>query len=208
MMSALKLEIFRPRTDEAEEDGYLSPEAARDLRETAYAEGVKAGAASASAAFEAEKIRLLGPILDALHRAERSQTEAHMAALSSLRPLLDTLIATILPPLAYDGLIAELRQLLVAAARSAPNASLTLYLAPENTEAIGAVLQDVPANFRISPAPELGALEAQLHWQDGFETIDLNQVLNAAHATCARFFARPADTDQSEMTLKGNANVR
>ncbi|MEX0969311.1 MAG: hypothetical protein WD046_02565 [Paracoccaceae bacterium] len=207
-MSALKLETFRPHALEVEDDGFLSPVAAQSLRETAYAEGVKAGAASASAAFEAEKTRLLGPIREALQQAERSQTEAHMAALSSLRPLLDTLIATILPPLAYEGLIAELRMVLLAAATRAPNASFVLQLAPENTAAIGAVLHDTPTNFRITAAPELGPLEAQLHWEDGFEAIDLRQVLNEAHATCARFFARPAADEQTEMITKGKTNAR
>lgn len=210
-MGALRLETFIPLPPAAEDGGVVGPEAVAAVRDAAYAEGVKAGAAAASAAFEAEKTRLLAPILETLQDAILTRAEARAGALVSLRPLLDMLASTILPPLAHRALIAEMTDTLANAAQQSPDDQLILRLAPENIDGIAAVLSKLPSGALVTPDPTLGPLEAQVVWAGGFDAIDLSQTLNAAQAICARFFAQPMPDDKStpvEPQNEGNLHVR
>jgi len=209
-MGALRLETFIPLPPTAKDQGFAGPDEIVALREAAYAEGVKAGASAASAAFEAEKSKLLAPILEALQDTILTRAEARAGALIGLRPLLDILSAAILPPLAYNGLIAEITQAIASAAEQAPDDILTLKLAPENVEGITAVLKQTPAEFSIAADSALHPLEARLYWAGGFDAIDLGEALNAAQAVCARFFAQPKPNTQnprSDKPLIGEAHA-
>lgn len=201
-MAVLRLETFIPLPPAAEDEGLVGPEEIAATREAAYAEGVKAGAAAATAAFDAEKARLLSPILEALQDTILTRAEARSGALNGLRPLIETLSGTVLPPLAFSGLIAELRDLLASAAEEAPDDVLTLRLAPENVESIAQALVSAPAELSITADPALGPLEARVSWAGGFDAIDLGQVLNAAQALCARFFTTGDAQQQTDATTE------
>lgn len=205
-MTALRLETFVPLPPSVEDTGLVTPEALAAMREAGYAEGVKAGAAAATAAFNAEKTRLLPPILEALQDTILTRAEARAGALTGLRPLIETLTSVILPPLAFQGLIAEIIETISTAAEQAPEDRLILKLAPDNVDAIATALAKAPADFSIQTDTKLGPDEVQLHWAGGFDAIDLAHALNEAQAICARFFAQQNAEPPSQFQ-QGDINV-
>ncbi len=191
-MTALKLESFSH--DVEIRKGISKFESFEALRESAYNEGVKSGAEAASRAFEAEKIRTLAPILEALNDMAFSQVEARQAILASLEPMLMALVNAVLPAAARHGLAEELAALLATAYEKSPRARVVISVAPEAVGAIQAALAPAKADFTVEADPALTPLQARAAWQGGYDELNLDATLDALRAAIEQFFSKTRKT--------------
>lgn len=191
-MSALKLESFSH--DVEIRRGISEFESFEALRENAYKEGVKSGAEAASQAFEAEKIRLLPPILEALNDMSFSQVEACQMMLKSMRPMVEHLVAAVLPDSARRGFGAEISARLCEAYQKAPSARIVITVPPDAVAAISAQLAPAKADFIVEPDPALSDLQARVNWQGGYDELDMGAALDSLRTATDTFFTTLENT--------------
>ncbi len=193
-MPSLKLESFSH--DVEIRKGISKFESFEALRDTAFNDGVKSGADAASRAFEAEKIRTLSPILEALNDLAFSQIEARHAALNSMRPMVEQLLKTLLPDAAKQGLGTEISAILAEAYKKSPQARIHISVAPDAVSPIQSMLSPAKADFTIEPDPSLTELQAKIGWQGGFDQIDLEATLSDMREAVDVFFT---NVDKAEV---------
>ena len=191
-MSALKLESFAH--DVEIRKGISKFESFDALRETAYAEGVKSGAEAASRAFEDEKSRTLSPILEALNDMAFSQIEARHATMMSMRPMLEELVATILPHAARLGFGPEVAALVSRAYEKSPASKIVVSVAPDAVAGVLALLSPNQADVTVEPDPTLGDLQAKVNWHCGYDLIDIDAAIAGAQAAINTFFTTIENT--------------
>ena len=185
-MGVLKLESF---THDSElQKGVSRFESFDALREHAFNEGVKNGADAATRAFEAEKLRTLSPILEALNDMAFSQEEARQALLRSLQPMVSALVKVVLPACANQGLAAELASVVFKAYEKSPHSQIQVFVAPDTVPAIEKTLSASQADLQILPDAALGTLEARISWQGGFDEINLSAALSEIESVAESFF--------------------
>jgi len=185
-MPVLKLESFSH--DVEIRRGISKFESFEALRDNAYTEGVKAGADATSRAFEEEKIRTLAPILEALNDMAFTQVEACRSMVKSMQPMVEQLVETLLPESARLGFGAEVSALISKALEKAPSAKLIITVSPDTVTAMQSMLAPAKADYAIEPDPSMGALEARVSWQGGYDKIDLDATLTEIRAAITAFF--------------------
>jgi len=185
-MPLLKLESFSH--DVEIRRGISKFESFEALRDSAYSEGIKAGAEATSRAFEEEKIRTLAPILEALNDMAFTQVEACRAMVKSMQPMVEQLVETLLPESARMGFGAEVSALICKAFEKAPAAKLIITVSPDTVPAMQSMLAPAKAEYAIEPDPSMGGLEARVSWQGGYDQIDLDATLTQIRTAITAFF--------------------
>jgi len=196
-MAVLKLESFSH--DVEIRKGISQFESFEALRQNAYNDGVKNGAEAATRAFEAEKLRTLGPILEALNDMAFSQIEARHVLLTSLKPMIESLVSAVLPHCARQGLASEIEAIITAACEKSPQSRIIIQVAPDAVAAISAMLAPAKADFIVKGDEALDALRAKISWQGGYDALNLDAALSDMRAVVDDFFS-PA-----QMTGTNNA---
>lgn len=196
-MAILKLESFSH--DVEIRKGISEFESFEALRQNAYNDGVQTGADAATRAFEAEKLRVLTPILETLNDMSFAQVEARQALLSSLKPMLESLVAAVLPHCAARGLAHEVAAIVTNACEKAPHSQIVIKVAPESAEAISEMLAPAKADFTIESDTALAALDVKIAWHGGYDEINLEAALSHVRGAIDEFFS------PSQMTGTENA---
>ncbi|MBL4807486.1 MAG: hypothetical protein JKY31_09365 [Rhodobacteraceae bacterium] len=187
-MCALRLECFTDDTPQSSKTISLF-EGFESEKDIAFSRGVKSGAEAASKAFEAEKIRSLYPILEALNDAGFSQTAARQAALESLQPLLRVMIDTVLPASASAGFTSEVVARVLTAVERQPDANITVTVPSDSVASIEQMLSPAQANCQVVGDPSMSALEARVKWDSGFDSLNLIAVIDDVDAVTREFFS-------------------
>lgn len=185
MMARLTLETFVP-LPEAARDTLIDAAAMQAACDKAYAAGMQAGADAATAAFAAEKIRLLTPIAAQTQALCDAQTSARAEIMTSFRPILDMLLEKFLPDLAHHTLRAQIGACVNAALKKSGPQILTLSVAPENIDPLRRILPDA---LNMVAHADMDPLQAHLHWSAGYDDINVDEMLTTLQALCAQFFA-------------------
>jgi len=185
-MGVLKLESFAH--DSEIQKGISRFDSFEALRDHAFNEGVKSGADAATRAFEAEKLRTLSPILEALNDMAFSQQEARQALLNSLHPLFKELVKAVLPDCASRGLASEIAAAIYKACEKSPLSQIQVHVAPDAVSAIEKSLSTSQADVQFLPDAALGTLEARISWQGGFDEISLSAALTEIEDVVESFF--------------------
>ena len=191
-MGLFKLESFAH--DAEIRKGISKFESFEAMRENAFKDGVKSGAEAATRAYEAEKLRTLAPILEALNDMSFSQIEARQAMLNSLRPMIAKLVEAVLPQSAHHGLAAGISELVARACEKSPESRIVIFVAPDAVSAIQALLAPSKADFSVEPEPEFDGLQARIEWQGGYDQIDLDAALNEIRTAVDGFFSTTQKT--------------
>ena len=192
-MGVLKLESFSHDTEIRK--GIAKFESFDSLRQQSFKEGVKSGADAATSAFEAEKLRTLSPILEALNDLSFAQSEARHALMASLQPMIDTLVASVLPECAAQGLAAEISGVVARACEKSPHSQIIIHVAPDAVSAIQAMLAPAKADFTVEPDASLDALHVKIGWHGGYDEINLDAALKNVRAAVHNFFTIPEKTE-------------
>lgn len=172
-MSRFTLQTFAPETAQAA----AAPITKADLdalREEAYGEGFLAGQTAATEAALAERNRLTSDFIEAISDARLTNEAARRHVTATIAPMTAALCAALSASLADAALAAEIRACVERALRAVPEARPRLRCAPELAPVIGALLEARGVAAMIETAPELLPREAELHWDEGFDRIDID----------------------------------
>ncbi len=186
-MCALRLECFTNDAPVSSKRISLF-EGFESEKDIAYSKGVKSGAEATSKAFEAEKIRSLAPILEALNDIGFSQVEARHAAINSLKPLIFAILETTLPASAAAGFTTEVAERVMSIIEKLPEAKINVFVPDGAVESIQKMLSPCQANIHVQTDPELGPLAARVDWGTGFEQLDIGAVIQSVDAAVHAFF--------------------
>jgi hypothetical protein len=171
-MNAFRLQTFAPDPEAAAPR--LSPREVAAAREEAWRAGYLAGEAAATEAHLDDQSRLTSAFVEALCDARLTNEAARRHVAASLAPMVGAIVAALTPALAEAGLAAEVVARVEAALAAAPEARPRLRVAPELAPVIRGLLAERGLVATVEPAPELMPREAVLHWEQGFDRIDLD----------------------------------
>ena len=173
------------------------------VRKEAHEAGIRDGAAAASEAFSSEQSRCLSRIHEAIGDTYFAREEAHLLALSSLRPLIESLAKAIAPALCLNGLAAEIAKLVDDAARRAPEDILTIFVPAGMKPEILKLFEHTRPNVQVAEDKSLASSSARVDWGGGFELIDLGWSSKAALTAIDEFYD---EVDNSVGMRAKNAN--
>lgn len=173
-MSAYRLQTFAPDAGGAAPRVSPRERELAALREAAYGEGFLAGQAAATEAFLDDQTRLTSEFVEALNDARMTNEAARRHVAASLAPVAAALCEALIPALAAAGLAEEVAAHVARALAAAPEARPRLRCAPEIAVSIRGLLAERGLQASVEAAPELLPREAVLHWDQGFDRIDLD----------------------------------
>jgi flagellar biosynthesis/type III secretory pathway protein FliH len=170
-MSAFRLQTFEPT---AAREPKISARDLAEARDAAWREGFLAGQSAATEAWLADQARLTSDFVEAMADAQMTHEAARRHVAAGLAPLLRAICAALTPALAEAGLAAEIAARVERALAAAPEGRPRLRVAPERVQALRGVLAERGLAATVEAAPELLPREAELHWDHGFDRIDLD----------------------------------
>lgn len=171
-MTVYRLRTFEPPADPA--IPRLGPREVEAVREAAYRAGYLAGQAEATEAHLGEQASLTAELVEAIGDAAMTHEAARRHVTASLAPMVETLAGVLTPALAEAGLAAEISRRVELALASAPECRPRLRCAPEMQATLRDVCADRGLDAAVEATPEMLPREAELHWDHGFDRIDLD----------------------------------
>jgi hypothetical protein len=187
-MASIRLENFAYVHPSVPGTKLVSGEEIEVIRKEAFEAGIHDGAAAASEAFSSEQSRCLSRIQEVIGDTFFAREEAHRLALSSLRPLIESLAEAMAPALSGAGLSAEIAKIAEGAAIRAPDDRLTVFVPSGMGSDIDELLEGENPVVSVSEDPMLQPTQARVSWSDGFDLIDLGATSAAAIAAIDGFF--------------------
>lgn len=202
-MALLQLETFSPlgatETSASQETAKLIAKAYRD----GHAKGFQQGADESAREHAEVQDQLRGQLIEALRDDAMEQHAAQTAAVASLLPVIDAMVNTLAPALAEAGFAEQLTTHLRTALDHRPNLRPVLHCAPEAAATLQAALTDWPVASEVVEDNRLTPLEAKLHWDDGFDHIDLDRCLAEMTESIARFRQALAPDQNEDLSHVG-----
>ncbi len=116
-----------------------------------YEEGLAAGTAAAQAEVGALQQQFVQSICD----MDFTYAEARGQLLLSLEPLFSALVTQVLPHCIENGFAGHLRKVLQQAAEDDASAPISLFVHPDNYDAVLALKGALPAAISVQPDPSL-----------------------------------------------------
>lgn len=194
-MVRLVLESFDTELRAAMRGTDAGPALSEEARLAAFEAGYKAGWDDAAAAEADDQTRIRADLARNLQALSFTYHEARGAVLKSLAPLLQEIVARVLPALARDTLAETVAERLRPLADAAAEAPIEIRCSPANRDTLAAVIDgrsDLPV--RLSPEPTLGDGQVYLTFATHEEEIDLDGAIAAIAAAVSAFF----ETDHRE----------
>lgn len=182
-MNGYRFETFEPQAR-----GRHPTAAERRLeadREEAYHAGFMAGQSMATEAYLDEQNRLTSALIEAIGDARVTNEAARHHVASSVFPMIEAIATAIAPALADAGLAQEIARLVERALAHVPEARPRLRCAPEVVETVAACLADRGLAATVEEGPDLLPREAELHWDQGYDRLDLDACLAQIRACIA-----------------------
>lgn len=187
-MASIRLEKFAYVHPSEPGNRLISNDEIEAIRKEAFEAGIREGAAATSEAFSSEQSRCLSRIQEVIGDTFFAREEAHRLALSSLRPLIETLAEAMAPALSNAGLSAEIAKIAEEAAMRAPDETLTVFVPTGMGSDIAEILERPEPAVSISEDAQLNSTQARVSWSGGFDLIDLGATSAAAIAAIDGFF--------------------
>lgn len=187
-MASIRLEKFAYVHHSEPGTKLVSGEEIEAIRKEAFETGIREGAAAASDAFSTEQSRCLSRVQEVIGDTFFAREEAHRLALSSLRPLIESLAESVAPALSRAGLSAEIAKIAEDAAIRAPEDILTVFVPAGMGIGFEEMLQSANPSISVTEDPTLQPTQARVNWSGGFDLIDLGATSAAAIAAIDGFF--------------------
>lgn len=187
-MASIRLEKFACAHPSEPSNRLFSNDEIEAIRKEAFEAGIRDGAAATSEAFSSEQSRCLSRIQEVIGDTFFAREEAHRLALSSLRPLIETLAEAMAPALSNAGLSAEIAEIAEKAATRAPDETLTVFVPTGMGSDIAEMLERSEPAVSISEDAQLNSTQARVSWSGGFDLINLGATSAAAIAAIDGFF--------------------
>lgn len=181
-----------PVSDAANVDCEAGMEAAR--RE-GYAAGLDAGMEAAAQAHAETQDQLRASLVETLQDQAQSRQEMQAAILRGVAPLIDSVIGRLSPRLALAGLAEMVTREVATALATRPDPTPEIRCAEETLAPLRAALADRALRVVFTVDPAFTPLEAEVHWDDGFDAIDLRPVAARIDAAMERFLSATPPND-------------
>jgi flagellar assembly protein FliH len=175
-MPALRLEDFADGAspEEQAEAALLSEEA----RLAAYDQGYAAGWEDAAAAQAEDQARLRSDLANNLQALSFTYHEARLHVLRALAPLLEEMVARLLPEVAREALGPVVLDALMPLAEGLASTPVTIVLNPAARPALEPLLQSAPSlPVILEDEPTLGEGQVYLRLDAAETQIDLNRAV-------------------------------
>lgn len=202
-MAALKFETFPPagatESSASQETSKLLAQAYRDGHSKGFAQGSEESAREHADAQE----QLTAQFIEALKDREIDHSATQRSVIASLFPLLDAIVTTLSPNLAEVGFLDLVRTSLSVALDSRPSIKPSLKCAPELVETVEKAFADWKGEFEIVVDNRLTPMEAQVHWEDGFDHIDLDSTLAEMKQSISRYLGAIEDINDEVLENVG-----
>lgn len=205
-MSGFRLQTFSPFAEPVVPEPVpaepappsITPEDLEAARAEAYATGFLAGHAAATEAHLADQARLTADVVEALNDAQVTNDAARRHVMASVAPMIKVLCDAIAPALARAGLGLEVAARVERAVAAAPAAVPRLRCAAETVPALQAALaaRDLPGC--VEADPRLLPREVELHWDEGFDRVDLDACVAEIRACIASHVDPVLQADEGE----------
>ncbi|MSU91779.1 hypothetical protein GE300_19570 [Rhodobacteraceae bacterium 2CG4] len=177
MTRPVLLQVFSPSAAPAAQPANgPGPDVERQLAEAwdaGHAAGVQDGTEAAAKVHAEAQDQLRAALVEAIRDQRHGQLESQARILSGIAPLVRTLVARLAPGLARAGLADHVAEEVERALRERPDPAPTIRCAEESLPGLQQALAALGADCAVTADARLTPLEAQVHWDDGFQTIDL-----------------------------------
>lgn len=144
------------------------------------ADGFAEGVAMAEQRAESELRMLLQSIREKIADLDIQRHEVNGQINDGVGKICDALFKAIAPALAEAGLVSEINAAVSSALRQVPESSLLIVVSPDQSQRVAEALDLGTLPVRIDDDPDLGGLQARIHWQGGFDAIDLDTCIAEA----------------------------
>jgi flagellar assembly protein FliH len=188
MMRALPLETFTPAETSLTRD-CLSEVEAEEVKLAAYEKGYNAGWEDAIAAQDDDLVRLRNELGRNLQDLSFTYHEAHSHVLRTLEPLLNDMVAKVLPAIARDSLSQVVLENIRPLAVDLAAGPMEIAIHPDNLSTVEELVvgkAGFPVTVRAEPSLGLG----QAHFQIGASErrVDLDGAIAAISEAVSGFF--------------------
>ncbi|WP_112320722.1 hypothetical protein [Oceanibium sediminis] len=195
MPLALKLQEFLP--GEGAHPAPDTPDIAAVRAEAfkeGYAQGSADGTKAAAEAHAEAQDQLRAALVERLHDQYLSRNEVEASILAGITPFVSALIDHLSPRLTQAGLADQVASAVAHALDARPDAKPILRCSEESLPGLQSALSDW-VGLKVVADPRLTPLEAEVHWDDGFDAIDLSGVLARIDAAFEAFAQNPQDDE-------------
>lgn len=158
------------------------------------ADGFAEGVAMAEARAETELRMVLGTVMEQITDAGLMRQSVETEVAEAVERICTALFCAIAPSLAAAGYLAEVAAAVSDALRRAPDAKLVVVVPPAHGQRVSDALALEHLAVRVDEDPHLEGFAARIHWQDGFDAIDLDACIEEAKAALRAHLT----TDQQE----------
>ena len=188
MPRRIQLEVFE-LTDMTDERVELGQAELEECRLAAYEQGYTAGWDDAVAAQDGEVARLRADLGQNLQDMSFTYHEAHSHVLRTLEPLLNDMVAKVLPAIARDTLAPMVLEHLRPIAKDLADQPVSLVANPANRDLLERLVVD-EAPFPLTFQEEASLGDGQVYLRFGTEEtrIDLDGVIEAISSAVSGFF--------------------
>jgi flagellar biosynthesis/type III secretory pathway protein FliH len=141
-----------------------------------YESGYQAGAAAAAQSHAEDQARLTANLVESLTDLQQTRQESLLSTLASAHALIRAVITQLTPRLAELGLADQVSAAVSTALESCPAPAPLIRCAPEAMTALQNALRDWEG-LRLQPDPAMTPHEAEVHWDDGFDAINVTGLI-------------------------------
>ena len=188
MPRRIQLEVFE-LTDMTDERVELGQAELEECRLAAYEQGYTAGWDDAVAAQDGEVARLRADLGQNLQDMSFTYHEAHSHVLRTLEPLLNDMVAKVLPAIARDTLAPMVLEHLRPIAKDLADQPVSLVANPANRDLLERlVVDEAPFPLTIQEEASLGDGQVYLRFGTEETRIDLDGVIEAISSAVSGFF--------------------
>ena len=183
----------------AEEQESIETQLAK-ARGKGRADGFAEGVAMAEARAETELRMVLSAISEQIKDADLINRGAHDQIVASVEKITSTLFRAIAPALSRSALLAEIEATVRDALQRVQASKLVVIVHPDRATQVAETLEREGLSIRIDEDADLSSLSARVHWQGGFDAIDLDHCIGSAlemlETHCAAAKAEPSTEER------------
>lgn len=158
-------------------------------RLSSFENGYQAGWDDAVKSQKEDERRIAADLAQNLQDLTFTYEEAYAAVLNSLHPLLEQMVATVLPPLSQDTLAPRLAEILQEKVRDHGRQTIVIAVAPGDLTRIETLIETLPdLDISLTEDDTLAPGQIFLRFGETEEEINLDSVLRAIEHAVSGFF--------------------
>lgn len=154
-------------------------------RGAARAEGFADGVAQAENNIDRELENQLASLATTIEVAQADRQATTKEMTENLHKIVSIFLNAIAPHFGEAALIDEIAEVLTKAVHKMPEETLRIEVCPDISETVSSKLEQHGLSCAIMSNGALTKSEARIHWQGGFDSIDMNSAISSAKSILA-----------------------